>query len=259
MNQTKVLQKDATYHTLDFTICTIVNDMAEYEIMKKTFVDNGFTDKCEYIIADNCNGNQFDAYQAISHFLKIAKGEYLIIVHQDVRVLDNKETLNNCLRTLDEKDEKWAICGNAGGEDYKKLFYSIDNNGDVRKSDNLPQQVFSLDENLLIIDTKKQLSISADIKGFHFYGTDLCIIADFLGYTSYVIPFMVQHLSSGNLADMELYKPSFIKLYGHKLRARFIQTTCTKFYLSNSTFKNKFYNSSIFFALLKPYRRLFKK
>jgi hypothetical protein len=246
-------------YSIDFCICTIVTNMAEYILMKTSFENAGFMDNCAYLMADNTNGNIFNGYNAIRRFLQESTATYTIIVHQDVRCKDNIDLLKGCLSSLYSKDKNWAICGNAGGEDYKKLFYYIDNNRDVRKSNNLPQRVYSLDENLLILKTEKQLAISADIQGFHFYGTDLCIIADFLGYTSYVIPFMVAHLSKGNLTDMELNKPSFIQLYGRKLRARFVQTTCTKFYLSNSSIKNKFYNSSFIFALLKPYRRLFKK
>ena len=246
-------------YKLDFCICTIVTDMAEYALMKQSFENAGFINNCEYLLADNTNGNIFNSYHAIRRFLQESDARYTIIVHQDVRCLDNVNQLNNCFNELNIKDKNWAICGNAGGLDYKKMFYHIDNNGDIRKSNDLPQQVFSLDENLLIIKTEMQLAISADIKSFHFYGTDLCSIADFLGYTSYVIPFMVQHLSKGNLADLQRSKPAFIEIYGRKLRARFVQTSCTKFYLSNSTNKNKFYNSKLIFFLLKPYRRLFRK
>jgi hypothetical protein len=258
MNQNIAIQKGAVYHSLDFSICTIVNDRVEYEVMKGTFLKSGFTSKCEYIIADNCSGNEFNAYEAINHFFKIAKGEYIIIVHQDVRVVDSREKLEQCLSELERKDSDWAICGNAGGWDYKKTYYHLDDNGDIRKSDNLPQRVFSLDENLLIIKASKNLAASSNIDSFHFYGTDLCIVADFLGYSSYVIPFMVRHLSKGNLKDMELKQPEFVERYGQKLRSRFIQTSCTKFYLGNSIFKNRIYNSGFVFTFIKLYRRLFK-
>ncbi len=59
------------------------------------------------------------------------------------------------------------------------------------------------------LKTETLISVSANIHNFHFYGTDICIVADILGYTSYVIPFMVKHLSKGNLDDMELKNPLF--------------------------------------------------
>ncbi|NOU38451.1 MAG: hypothetical protein HOO89_09050 [Ferruginibacter sp.] len=245
------ISKHLLRFSLKFSICTIVNNHAEYALMKKSFEENDFLNDCEFIIADNSKSNEFDAYEAISYFLKIAKGEFIIIVHQDVRVIDNKDKLEQCLQALETKDNTWAVCGNAGGAGYKSVFYHIDDNGVVRKSSSLPKRVFSLDENFLVLKNSKGLSISSNLKGFHLYGTDISIIADFLGYSVYVIPFMVLHLSSGNLKDLKTFTSTFIKLYGHKLRHRFIQTTCTKFLLSNSVNSNIFYNNKLVFFFVK--------
>jgi hypothetical protein len=237
-------------YPLQFCICTIVTNMEEYGIMKASFEKVGFNIGCEYLIADNTSGNTFDGYNAIRRFLQESKAIYTIIVHQDVRCEDNVESLQECLNTLNNKDKNWAICGNVGGVGYNNIVYHIKNNG-IRKTEGLPQKVSSLDENFLVIKTCKQLAISNDVDGFHYYGSDLCIVADFLGYNSYVIPFMVQHLSKGNLKDLYLKKPFFLKAYGKKLRPRFIQTSCDKFYLANSDKQNKFYNSSIVFFWIK--------
>ena len=246
-------------YNLHFSICTIVNDAGEYELMKKSFEDAGFTDHCEYLIADNTGINMFDGYSAIRRFLQESKATYTIVVHQDVRCEDNIEVLKNCLKTLEDKDKYWAVCGNAGGVDYRKVVFHLNNKGDVRKTPGLPLKVNTLDENLLIIKTNALLTVSADISTFHFYGTDICVIADILGYTAYVIPFLVQHLSKGNLADMENKKPAFVEKYGYKLRSRFIQTTCTKFYIGKSVADTKLLNSKPVFFWLKAIRRLRNK
>ncbi len=256
MNLTIPIQKDATYHTLDFSICTIVNDMEEYEVMKNTFVEKGFTDSCEYIIADNCNGNQFDAYQAISHFLKIAKGEYLIVVHQDVRLIDDRSKLNFCLTDLQEKDSNWAICGNASVIGYYEPILHITHETHADFAEGLPKKVKSLDENLLIIKASSNITISANLRGFHLYGTDLCILANMLGYNSYVIEFMVLHLSKGNVTSLKQQQHEFVEKYGEKMKIGYIRTTCTQLFLSNSGFKNKILNSSPIFSLIKLSFRL---
>ena len=155
----------------------------------------------------------------------------------------------NTINSLEKADPFWAICGNAGAGGYHNFFYNLENNARIRKSKTLPAKVNSLDENLLIIKADSQLTISADINSFHLYGTDLCIIADFLGYNAYVVDFMVKHLSLGNVKELEEYKPDFLVKYGNKLRKRFIQTTCTKFYLSSSGLRNSFYNSRFIFFL----------
>jgi hypothetical protein len=244
-------------YSSQFCICTIVTDVEEYSLMKTSFENAGFNAACEYLIADNTIGNIFDGYNAIRRFLQESKARYTIIVHQDVRCQDNIKMLLECLNDLNTKDNNWALCGNAGGANYNNIVYHINNNG-IRKTEGLPQRVFSLDENFLIVKTEKQMAVSSDIEGFHYYGTDLCIVADFLGYTSYVIPFMVEHLSKGNLRDLELKKPTFLKAFGKKLRPRFIQTSCDKFYLGNSETQNKLYNSEFVFFWIKAKKNILK-
>ena len=239
-----------------FCICTIVNDEAEYDLMKQSFENAGFTKDCHYLIADNTAVNNFDAYTAVRRFLQESDALYTIIVHQDVRCEDSRDVLNKCLQSLDEKDSSWAICGNAGAADYKRIIYHINIGGDERRSTGLPKRVYALDENLLIVKTETLISVSADIRSFHFYGTDICLVADILGYTSYIIPFMVKHLSKGNLDDMEIKRPAFVKAYGYKLRSRFIQTTCTNFYLGKSKNQNEFLNRKPIFFWLKAKTRL---
>jgi len=245
--------KPATYL---FSVCSIITSEEEYTLMRQSFEACGFTDGCEYIIADNTKGNNFDAYQAIGRFIRESQGKYLIIVHQDVRCIDNRLHLEKCLGGLGQKDNKWAICGNAGAIGYHQFVHHINNAGRIITNSNLPARVSSLDENLLIINKATSITISPDLSGFHLYGTDLCIIADFLGYNCYVIPFMVKHLSLGNLKELNKNVDRFIDQYGKKIRSRYVETTCTKFYLSNSVFKNKLYNSSFIFFFVKAVQRI---
>ncbi|HTL10098.1 MAG TPA: hypothetical protein VL307_17610 [Chitinophagaceae bacterium] len=224
--------------------------------MKTSFEERGFTDDCEYLIADNCQGNQFDAYSAIRHFLQQARGKYLIIVHQDVRCLDNREQLTHCLAQLTAMDTRWAVCGNAGCMGYHEDLMHINIAGKIVTSRNLPGQVSSLDENLLIVNADARLTLSADLRGFHLYGTDICIIAHLLGYTCYVIPFMVKHLSFGNLKDLKKHIHLFTDAYGKKLQSRFIATTCTKFYIGDSVFTTRLLNAAPFFFFVKLVQRI---
>lgn len=239
-----------------FSLCTLVTNKEEYAIMKQSFEDGDFTEGCEYIIADNSNGNRFNAYEAIRRFLSEAQGRYIIIVHQDVRCIDKKEQLEKCLSVLTALDANWAVAGNAGGIGYHQFAHYINNAGRIIKTTQLPAKVSSLDENLLIVKKEALLTVSADIKTFHLYGTDICIIADFLGYSCYVIPFMVKHLSLGNLKDLKKHVSEFVNLYGKKIRSRYVETTCTKFYLSNSVSKNSIYNSTVIFALVKIWQKI---
>ena len=240
---------------LKFSVCTIVNDRTEYDIMQKIFEEKGFTDGCEYMIADNTETNNFDAFQSISSFLKNAKGEYIIIVHQDIRLIDDRNKLEFCLQELTEKDSKWAICGNAGAKGYHQSVLHIAHKNHTELSKDLPVKVNSLDENFLVIRAASNITISPDLKGFHLYGTDLCIIARFLGYTCYVIEFLMLHLSEGNISSLKEHEKDFLAKYGQKMNVGYIQTTCTQFYLSNSKFKNRLLNSPFFFFIMKQFVR----
>ena len=250
---TILIEKKYNYN---FSICSIITNIDEYNLMRQSFVENGFDERTEYLVADNINGNSFDAYVAINRFLQEGKAEYIVIVHQDVRCIDRAETLINNLKNLQILDPLWCICGNAGAHGYKNSFYYLNDNGRLRKSGSLPAKVSSLDENFLIVKAGANLAASTDINNFHFYGTDLCLVADFLGYNCYVIEFMVDHLSSGNLNVMIQQQALFIKKYSRKLRKRFIQTSCTKFYLGNSETTSNFYNNSFVFFWIKAAHRV---
>jgi hypothetical protein len=244
-----------------FSVCTIVTSMEEFGEMKTSFEKAGFEHDCEYIIADNTNGNQFDAYHAINRFLKEAKGEFILIVHQDVRCIDHSTTLIRILNDLSVKDPKWAVCGNAGAAGYHQDLRYLVNGGKTITHENLPARVFSLDENLLIIRRSANIVVSPDLTGFHFYAADLCLLADYLGYHCYVIPFMVEHLSLGNLKVLDQHKKFFLDKYGYKLRNRFIQTPSTKFVLCKSTRSNRVYNGPFFFFVkwIEGLKLVFKK
>ncbi|MET0464615.1 MAG: hypothetical protein ABW007_15725 [Chitinophagaceae bacterium] len=232
-----------------FSICSIVTRVEEFEEMKTSFEKCGFEQDCEYIIADNTKGNRFDAYTAINRFLKEAKGEFILIAHQDVRCIDQAASLLRILEDLSVKDPKWAVCGNAGASGYHRDLRYLVNRDKTITHEHLPARVYSLDENLLIIRRSASIVVSSDLSGFHLYAADLCLLADYLGYHCYVIPFMVEHLSMGNLKDLAHHKDTFLDKYGYKLRNRFIQTPGTKFFLGRSRQLNRLTNGPLFFLI----------
>jgi len=242
MQPYKPVSNNTAKSEIEFSICTIVSDLDEFLLMKQSFEDRGFSSGCEYLIVDNTHGNTYNAYQAISLFLKQAAGQFLVIVHQDVRCIDKRAVLLKCLEEVNSINPDWAICGNAGGRGYREDVIYITYESHIEKYSKLPQEVNSLDENFLVINRAANITISHDLHGFHLYGTDLCIIANFLGYHCYVIPFMVMHYSKGNLKSLAAHKKEFVETYGKKLSAGYIQTTCTRFYLSNRVWKNKLFN-----------------
>ena len=115
---------------------------------------------------------------------------------------------------------------------------------------NFPLKVQSLDENFILVKNNANLSFSSDLYGFHLYATDLCLNAELNGYSAYAIKFNITHKSRGNKnQDIFLLRKIIKKKYNYFFRSRWIQTTCTTFYLTGSKFKYLFENSLALFLV----------
>ncbi|WP_411273211.1 hypothetical protein [Daejeonella sp.] len=255
-----VLRKiESTYHFKhQYSICTLVTDQAQYEGMMQSFIQAGFnTTLCEFLVADNTKGNKFEAYRAINRFLQEAQGRYIIVCHQDILInYDQEYVLKERIAELDCIDPKWGIAGNAGAMDLYQMAMVITQNKKLIRKGKFPSKVISLDENFLLIKAEANLAVSGDISGFHLYGTDICLIADCMGWNSYVIDFNISHDSSGRM------NPSFYEIsnqlqkkYQRFFRGRYIKTTITRFYLG-SKWISWFMNLPIIKSLVRIYYKI---
>lgn len=216
-----------------YTIATLVTQPDQYDAMRASFTAGGFsTHDCEYLYIDNTGETQSSAFQGLNQALVEARGRNVILCHQDVRLIpggDARADLDARLAELETSDPAWALAGNAGGIGPGRLALRIsDPHGCNRQIGDLPAQVTSLDENFIVLKRNANLSFSNDLEGFHFYGTDICLIADILGFSAYVIDFHIEHLSPGNSRsqDFAFAKEAFRSKWAAALRARWIQTTC---------------------------------
>ena len=245
-----------------YSICTFVTRFEQYRAAVKTFVDHGFSyNDCEYIYIDNSDKNQYDAYRGINKFLTTANGRYIIICHQDVLLVDDgREKLDAVLKELNRIDPSWGVCGNGGGMYPGRLALRLtDPHGDNQFTEPLPQRVSGLDENFLVVRRDANLAVSSDLKGFHLYGTDICIVARLLGYTAYVVDFHLRHLSSG----ASKYEPGFAELraaliakYRRVMRPRTATTTTTAVYLGGSAAVSPVLNAVLATGIPKRLGRL---
>lgn len=240
-----------------YSICTLVTDQAQYSEMVESFIQAGFNPNlCEFIIADNTQENEFDAYRAINRFLREAQGRYIIICHQDILIdHDQEPELNNKIEELNKLDLKWGIAGNAGAKDLYNISMVITEQGRLMRKGTFPTRVISLDENFLLIRAEANLAVSTDLSGFHLYGTDICLIADCMGWNSYVIDFNISHKSSGRM-NSSFYEISgqLQKKYQRFFRGRYIKTTITRFYLGS-----KWISWFMNFSFIKSIVRLYYK
>jgi hypothetical protein len=247
-------------HQFRFTIATLVTDLKEYGEMAGSYVNAGFTgDICEYIYIDNSEKNNLDAYEGLNLFLQTARSEYIIICHQDVLInFDNIDALNRQIEEISLLDPNWAILSNAGGLEndlYQRIVsHVVYEDGHEQIIGTLPQKVCTVDENFMVIKRSANLALSHDLSGFHLYGTDICLIAELMGYSAYAIDFKLTHKSYGNPDNS--YSALMEKLaakYAWFMRSRTILTTITDFRLSPSAFNRRFFSSK--FAKRKMRRR----
>lgn len=237
--------------TRRFTIGTLVTDYITYGQMHDSFVQSGFgTEDCEYLCIDNTRTPQTGAYAGLNKLLEAASGKYVILCHQDILIEhDDRATLEALLSNLEEADPDWAVAGNAGvTSDLERAIYIEDPTAvgmqrclPPANRENIcpgfPIPVVSLDENFLLLRRKSGVRFSNDIKfadvrqSFHLYGTDICLNAEILGYSAYVIEFLVHHLSPGNHAGLSEATRAFQSKWGCVFPKRVLRTTCTQFEL----------------------------
>ena len=220
-----------------FSVCTLMTRPDQYAAMLRSYRAAGFGADCEFLCIDNSNGNVYDAFSGYNAFLVEAQGEYIILTHQDVELcFDDRAVLEERLDRLNALDAMWGACGNAGGVAVGEVAVRIsDPHGDDRVSGDLPQRVFSLDENFIVARRDANLCLSRDLSGYHMYGPDLCVMADVKGDHCYVIDFHLRHLSGGTLdGSFQAGADAFGRKYARAFRSRWIQTTVTAVFLSGT-------------------------
>lgn len=218
-----------------YTIATLVNDIDQYEAMRGSLRAGGFAGDCEYLYIDNLSDTQVCAYAGLNALLNAARGEYVVLCHQDIRLLtEGRPTLDSRLQDLERQDPSWALAGNAGGVAPGVLAVRItDPHGADRRVGELPQRVASLDENFIVVRREARIGLSADLSGFHFYGADLCLQAAMAGWRAYVIDFHLAHLSAGRKdATFAHMEGEFRAKWSRALAPRWLQTTCSLVRLS---------------------------
>jgi hypothetical protein len=239
----KPIDVESLHPELTYTVGTLVTDWDLYEAMVESFRSGGFREPdTEYLYIDNRGANRFDAYEGLNRLLARAKGAYVILVHQDVRLMEAGATeLGEIIEELNADRPEWGVLGNAGGYAPGRVALRItDPHGGDQMVGDLPARVHSLDENFIVLKRDANLGFSRDLSGFHLYGTDVCLRAEQLGYSAYVVDFHLRHLSGGTIDEgFSRVQSAFIEKYRKASAGRWIQTPSTRFYISASSFRNR--------------------
>jgi hypothetical protein len=221
-----------------FSICTLVTRPSEYAEMVESFVSHGFSPAdCEYLYIDNSESNRFDAYRGYNLFLSEARGDFIVLCHQDILLLeDGRAELEQRLDELMAHDPEWALCGNAGGVSFARLAIHIsDRFADNQLFGRFPARATALDEDFIVIRREANLAVSHNLSGFNFYGADLCIVADILGRSAWVIDFHLRHKGLFKTStSFYRQRKDVARKYQKAFRSRWIVTTVTYFFVSGS-------------------------
>lgn len=233
-----------------FSVCTLVTRLDEYQKMLKSFQVAGFTtDVCEFIYVNNMVVNEFDAFTGLNVLIAAAQGEHIILCHEDILLnFDSREALEKRIAEMNQLDSSWAVLGNTGMDAARQFHTHISQSGEEVRSGTLPARCESLDENFLVLKRASGVRLSFDLKGFHFYGTDICHVAKTLGYTTWAIDFHLTHESRGKVNTDFIAGARNIESKFRKLRQTdSITAVCANLYFGRCRFWRRY----------NDYRRLY--
>jgi len=180
---------------MNFSVISAVNNE---EILNSCLLSSPDIRRVREIILQRGFGNAADAYNAA---IKRAGGEVLVFIHQDVYLPDGWFTrLEATIKQLTIADPQWRVLGVYGitsAGEYRGHLYCNANQCKLGRSIQGPVEVGTLDEIVLIFRKDSGLQFDNGLKGFHLYGTDICLTACRQGGKIYAVPGFCIHNSNG--------------------------------------------------------------
>lgn len=248
---------------LRYSVCTLVTDDAQYQRLLRSFAAHGFSaENAEFIHIDNTQANSYDAYGAINAFLQVARGEHVVICHQDIELIgDGIERLDAVIADVTQRDPRWAVLGNSGGRADGLLALRIsDKWGDDQNIGGpFPARVCSVDENFIIVRRAANLAVSGDLAGFHLYGAEIVLVAERLGHHAYVVDFHLRHWGEGAMgAGFYAARAQLERKMRDASRTRLITTPCTRFLSSSSRWLHLLYATRLSALALRVYFKILR-
>lgn len=212
-------------------ICVYNNE----EVLNEYLLNSLSQQDTEYdlILIDNKDNKFTSATSALNYGAKKAKGDFLIFLHQDIKLIGN-----DWLRKTEMEIQKlgeWGAVGVLGkrnmhvdtsilmGDSPKVIFKEI-----LQE----PLEIKTLDECLLIIPKKVFDKYPFDEKtcdDWHLYGTDYVLNMKKIGLKSYVIPTKLIHKSVGDSLS-ESYYQLLPRLQRKYFSEKMLYTSCGDWY-----------------------------
>lgn len=186
----------------------VLEDCLLASLKKQSYTDY------EIILVDSVKHGFDKASDALNFGGNLAKGNYLIFLHQDV-VFEDIDVLGKIANECENTDFDYAgLVGFTVDKNDRIKFYSniVHGNNKVPVSDNVvkintPTEVYSLDECVLIIPRKVfSKNKFRDLgKTWHMYGLDYALQIKDNGGKIKVLPVRVWHQSDGKSFNLNYY------------------------------------------------------
>ena len=185
----------------------------------------------EILLVDNSSNSRYESISALySEAMEKVKNDLVLFVHQDLYLYDGwEQRFFAGLRALEAVDPDWGVIGPVGalgvipGEKKQLRGHWSDPSG-YHFEGPLPQEVESLDEQLLGIRRRNGIEFDAALPGFHCYGIDLSLAAREQGHKSYALDCYAWHKfkdSEGRLVERRERSAKIKRRWGDEFMAEF--------------------------------------
>jgi hypothetical protein len=223
-----------------FSVITCISDPEIYQNCLLDSIDKQRGPHSIEIIPVLNESNLYTASLALNLGIDASRSDWLVMAHQDVRLLDDWFT--RAEKHISQL-ENWAILGCAGiSLDYERQdiggwggsiradtiavgsVWGGDNTDQKPYWDGLkqPTKVHCIDECLFIYNKQAGLRFDTHFNGFHFYGVDLCLQARVTQRGVYAAHLPLIHYgkySASMVSDLRYWR--YFRMLHHKWKDRF--------------------------------------
>ena len=184
----------------DLSIATITHDLSvlERDLGRSPVLR---AEKHEFAIVENPRS----AAIGLNECLRRTTRETVLLIHHDVYLPPAFETqIEHALRLVEQRDPHWGVLGVAGARLREGALryngYLFDGVAPRRWGYpwNLPVEVDTLDELLLVVRRSAELHFDETIPGFHGYGAQICLAAKRKGLRNYTVLADCEHHSQSS-------------------------------------------------------------
>lgn len=184
----------------------------------------------QLILLDNAGGKFNSAARALNHGSAMATGDYLLFIHQDVR-LGSQNVLTRLLEMV-ESLPFLGVAGLAGAADTAKrgeVTSNITHGSPPRRVGSIhplgPVRAQTIDECCFVVPRSVFALVQFDesvCDDWHLYAVDYCLTVAGLGLRTYVLPLPAHHASTGRRSEeyytslaklLDKHRPNFTRVH----------------------------------------------